>query len=80
MLSTSLILLDEFWRSIEAKFPGDVLIALPRKDQLFIFDAGDPTAKERARALINVTTQENFNLLSLKLYARRSGKIKLVQE
>jgi uncharacterized protein YtpQ (UPF0354 family) len=80
MLSTSLILLDEFWRSIETRFPGDVLIALPRKDQLFIFDDRDSTAKERARALIDVTTQENFNLLSQKLYARRSGKVVLTLE
>jgi uncharacterized protein YtpQ (UPF0354 family) len=80
MLSTSLILLDEFWQSIETRFPGDVLIALPRKDQLFIFDDGNSAAKERARALIDVTTQENFNLLSQKLYARRSGKIMLAPE
>jgi len=80
MLSTSLILLDEFWRSIETRFPGDVLIALPRKDQLFIFDDGNATAKERARALIDLTTQENFNLLSQKLYARRGGKIMLALE
>jgi uncharacterized protein YtpQ (UPF0354 family) len=80
MLSTSLILLDEFWKSIEARFPGDVLIALPRRDQLFIFDDGDPAAKTLARRLIDVTIRDNFNLLSQKLYARRSGKIVLVTD
>ena len=78
MLSTSLILLDEFWKSIETRFPGDVLIALPRRDQLFIFDEGDSAAKTVARRLIDATTRENFNLLSQKLYARRGGKIVLV--
>jgi uncharacterized protein YtpQ (UPF0354 family) len=73
MLSTSLLLLEEFWRSIATRFPGDVLIALPRKDQLFIFDAAHPEAMSVARRLIEVTTGENFNLLSPHLYARRGG-------
>jgi uncharacterized protein YtpQ (UPF0354 family) len=80
MLSTSLILLDEFWKSIETRFPGDVLIALPRRDQLFIFDDGNPTAKALARQLIDRTTKENFNLLSQKLYARRSGQFVFVTD
>ena len=78
MLSTGLILLDEFWKSIETRFPGDVLIAVPRRDQLFIFDDGNSSAKALARRLIDVTTRENFNLLSEKLYARRNGEIVLV--
>ena len=77
MLSTSLILLDEFWKSIETRFPGDVLIALPRRDQLFIFDDGNAAAEAMARRMIDVTTRDNFNLLSQKLYARRHGKIVL---
>jgi hypothetical protein len=80
MLSTSLILLEEFWKSIEHRFPGDALIALPRRDQLFIFDEGNSAAKAVARRLIDVTIRENFNLLSHKLYARRSGKIELVTD
>lgn len=76
MLSTSLILLDDFWRSIAARFPGDVLIAIPRKDQLFIFDDdGSPATRASARRLIEVTIEEDFNLLSPLLYARRGGKI-----
>lgn len=74
MLSTSLILLDEFWNSISARFPNDVLIGLPRKDQLFVFDDG-PKAEAGLRYLIDVTFKENFNLLSPMLYARRQGKI-----
>jgi uncharacterized protein YtpQ (UPF0354 family) len=80
MLSTGLILLDEFWKSIETRFPGDVLIALPRRDQLFILDDGNSAAKALARRLIDVTTRENFNLLSDKLYARRNGEIVLVAD
>ncbi|HKQ45418.1 MAG TPA: DUF1444 family protein [Rhizomicrobium sp.] len=80
MLSPSLILLDEFWKSIEPRFPGDVLIALPRRDQLFIFADGSPQVTAMARHLIDVTIDENFNLLSSNLYARRGGKIVLVTD
>jgi len=74
MLSPSLLLLDEFWQSIADRFPGDVLIALPRKDQLFIFD-DDPKGEAVARRLIELTIEEDFNLLTPQLYARRKGQI-----
>ncbi len=79
MLSTSLILLDDFWKSVATRFPGDVLIALPRKDQLFLFD---DNAKVRAgvRRLIAATIDENLNLLSPQLYARRGGTIVAVPD
>jgi uncharacterized protein YtpQ (UPF0354 family) len=80
MLSTGLVLIDEFWTSIEGRFPGDVLIALPRRDQLFIFEDGNSAARALARRLIGVTTRDNLNLLSQKLYARRGGKIVLVTD
>jgi hypothetical protein len=74
MLSPSLILLDEFWASVAARFPGDVLIALPRKDQLFVFD-DSTVALTLARRLIAATVEEGFNLLTSNLYARRGGKV-----
>ena len=81
MLSTSLILLDDFWKSVAARFPGDVLIALPRKDQLFLFDDdGNAGSRAAVRGLIDATIEENFNLLSPQLYARRGGKIVAVSD
>lgn len=74
-LSTGLLLVDEFWKSIEARFPGDVLVAIPRRDQLFIFDDSDPKTEAVARRLIKATYAEGFNLLSPRLYARRRGQI-----
>ncbi|MBP8233675.1 DUF1444 family protein [Rhizorhabdus sp.] len=79
MLSPSLLLLDEFWQSIAARFSGDVLIALPRKDQLFLFE-DDPRHAAAARRLIELTIEENFNLLTPQLYARRKGKVVAVSE
>ncbi|MBT9288548.1 DUF1444 family protein [Prosthecodimorpha staleyi] len=76
MLSPSLLLLDEFWTSIADRFPGDVLFAIPRRDQLFIFDeAGASKNEEVARRLIKLTIDDGFNLLSPQLYARRNGRI-----
>lgn len=74
-LSTSLILLDEFWKSIENQFPGDVLIALPRTDQLFLFDASNRDAPEMARQIIEATIKDGFNLLSETIYERRDGRL-----
>lgn len=73
MLSPSLILLSEFWDSIKFRFPKDALIAIPRRDQLFIFD---DTAEGRsvARKMIKVTIDEGYGVLSSTLYARRGGK------
>ena len=81
MLSTSLILLDDFWKSVAARFPGDVLIALPRKDQLLVFDDnGNAALRAGIRRLIDATFEDNFNLLSRQLYARRGGKIVAVAD
>jgi uncharacterized protein YtpQ (UPF0354 family) len=75
ILSTSLVLLDEFWLSIKSEFPGDVLFALPRRDQLFVFDASNPQAQSAARQMIDVTFKDGFNLLSDKIFERRNGKL-----
>ncbi|RUV31628.1 DUF1444 family protein [Mesorhizobium sp. M7A.F.Ca.MR.148.00.0.0] len=75
MLSTSLILVDDFWLSIKPQFPGDVLFALPRRDQLFVFDAGNPQAQSAARQMIDVTFKDGFNLLSDKIFERHNGKL-----
>jgi uncharacterized protein YtpQ (UPF0354 family) len=74
LLSTSLILLDDFWKAVADRFPGDVLIALPTKDQLFLFD-DKPQVRAGVRRLIDATIQDSQNVLSPRLYARRGGKI-----
>jgi uncharacterized protein YtpQ (UPF0354 family) len=79
MLSPTLILLDEFWTSIADRYPGDALIAVPRRDQLFIAN-DDVNGRSLVRQLINVTFAEDFNLLSQRIFARRDGKIVAVDE
>jgi hypothetical protein len=77
MLSSSLILLDEFWVSVESTVSSDVYFALPRRDQLFILDAKFQNAIPKLRKLIVITEQDGFNLLSNRLYRRREGKLEL---
>ena len=74
LLSPTLILLDEFWKSISDRYPGNVLIAVPRRDQLFLFN-DDEQGLALAHRLIDVTFRDGFSLLSNKLFARRNGKI-----
>lgn len=80
ILVTGLILLDDFWNKIKPDFPGDVLVAIPRRDQLFIFDAANPNAAGEARRLIDATFEDNFNLLSEHIYQRRNGKLEVFAE
>lgn len=78
-LSTSLMLLDDFWKAVSQEYPSDVLIALPRTDQLFVFDAANPRASEAARILIGATFRDGFNLLSEQVYQRRDGKLSIFE-
>lgn len=78
MLSPTLILLDEFWASIPKRYSGDVLIAMPRRDQLFIVD-DNASGKEQAQRIIEVTLPDDFAILSGQLFARRGGKIVVVE-
>jgi uncharacterized protein YtpQ (UPF0354 family) len=79
MLSPTLILLDEFWTSIADRYPGSALIAVPRREQLFIVN-DDVNGRALARRLIEVTFKEDFNLLSRRIFARRNGKIVAADE
>lgn len=78
-LTTSLVLLDEFWEIIDAEYPNGCIFALPRKDQLFIFDINDVNAMQLATNMVRVTFEDDFNLLSSQLFSRRNGVIGLVE-
>jgi len=79
LLATSLVLLDDFWKSVANRFPGDVLIALPRREQLFLFD-DKPELHSGIRRLIEASAEDGSGLLSPQLYARRNGKIVAVPD
>lgn len=79
LLSTGLILLDDFWKAVADRFPGDVLIALPSRGEIFLFD-DKPELHAGIRRLIDATGQDGAAILSARLYARRGGKIVAVDD
>ena len=72
-LGPSLVLFDEFWTQADKDFPQGCVIAIPRRDQLFLLDLADPNVVENARQLVQVTFADNFNLLTTELYLRKEG-------
>ncbi|WP_026942356.1 DUF1444 family protein [Hellea balneolensis] len=78
-LTTSLVLLEEFWDIADAEYPNGCIFALPRKDQLFIFDINDVNVMQLATNMIKVTFEDDFNLLTSQIFSRRNGVIGLVE-
>ena len=65
--NASLILVDEIWRKENFKIEGDIVIAIPNKDSLFITDSRNEVAVEKLKAIIqNYNTSENS--ISKNLY------------
>lgn len=78
ILSPSLILVDEFWEQAKPKVSDDVYFAIPRRDQLFLLSAQNADALPALRKLVELTFEDNFNLLSEEIFRRRGGKIETV--
>lgn len=74
-LASGLVLLDEFWSTVDPKLAHDPLIVVASYDQLFLVDASNQQAEALARQLVEFTFQDGFNLLSDQLYQRRNGRI-----
>ncbi|MBN9275470.1 MAG: hypothetical protein J0J15_35570, partial [Mesorhizobium sp.] len=76
----ALLLTDKFWALIEPQFPGGVVIAIPRRDAIFVFDKRLPKALRIARALIAKVFQDEPDLLSEYIFERRDGTLQVVAE
>lgn len=76
-LSTSLVLLDSFWDSLDNKYPEGAIFVVPRMDELFVIDAAIPGAANIARDVIRITFKEGFSLLSDEVYIRRNNRIQI---
>ena len=73
-LTSSLILLDEFWDHVERSYGEDFIFIMPRKDQIMTFDPQAPNGLDYAKRMIEVTFEEDFNLLSNMVFLRTQGK------
>lgn len=74
-LTNSLALMPEFWAIVRARFGDDFIFAIPRRDQLFVFDAKRSNSKASAISLIQATFAQNHNLLSPQVFELDNGKI-----
>ncbi|EJM98909.1 hypothetical protein PMI41_04672 [Phyllobacterium sp. YR531] len=78
-LSTSLVLLDSFWGSLDNKYPKGAIFVVPRMDELFVIDAAIPGAADIARDVVRITFKEGFSLLSEEVYIHRNNKIQVFE-
>ncbi|PWK75695.1 hypothetical protein [Aminobacter sp. AP02] len=74
-LTPSLVLLDDFWSSVDRAMAHEPLIVVASYDQLYLRDSSNPQADDIALKLIEFTYQDGFNLLSDKVYQCRNGQI-----
>lgn len=79
-ISPALLLTDKFWALLGPQFPEGVLIAIPRRDSIFVFDKRLPNAIQIARALIDKVFKGESDLLSEYVFERRDGKLLVVAE
>jgi hypothetical protein len=79
-ISPALLLTDKFWALLGSQFPNGVLIAIPRRDAIFVFDRRLPNATQMARTLIDTIFKTEPDLLSEYIFERRDGKLQVVAE
>jgi len=79
LLTSSMVLLDEFWEYLEERHGPEFLFALPRKDQFFVVEPSNPEQMDVAKWLINATWEDGFNLMSPLVHKRAGGKIEPVK-
>jgi len=79
-ISPALLLTEKFWALIEPQFPDGVLIAIPRRDAIFVFDKRLPNAAQIARTLITKVFRDEPDLLSEYVFERRDGTLQVVAE
>lgn len=77
-LAPSLVLFEEFWDAADKDYPNGCIIAMPRRDQLFLIDLSDPNAVQNAQHLVRVTFGDDFNLLTPQLFVRKAGAISIL--
>jgi len=75
-LTPGLLLLDEFWRILEKRFPAGMLAIVPRRDQLFVIDKRRDDAAQLARRLVEATFEDGFGLVSEQIFEWRDGALK----
>ncbi len=78
LLTSGMALLPEFWQILKRRHGSEFLFALPRKDQLFVFEPSFHKQMTAAKMLVNATWDDNFNLLSPMTFKWVDGDIEVL--
>ncbi|MBZ9869205.1 hypothetical protein LB515_27840 [Mesorhizobium sp. CA15] len=79
-ISPALLLTDKFWALLEPQFPEGVVIAIPQRDAIIVFDKRLPRAVQIAHVLIANVFRSEPDLLSEYIFERRNGTLQIVAE
>lgn len=83
-LEAAIILMDSFWEQVHPLFNGDLVIAVPARDLLFITSAGNTEAIVYLKDLVKgyFENPESQGLLSKGLFLKNEGDptLKLVEQ
>jgi uncharacterized protein YtpQ (UPF0354 family) len=71
---SSLLLLPDIWRTEELNFTGDIVVAVPALDKMFVADSNDPAAVQRLQSKATEELQSAVWPITEKLFVMREGK------
>ena len=69
----SLLLLDDVWTALADDVKGDLVVAVPARDLLFVTGSSDAAGIERVKAMTADAFARQDNAISSGLYVRRDG-------
>lgn len=71
---SSLLLLADIWRKDELNFSGEIVVAVPALDKMFVADSNDPAAVERLQSRATEEFKAAHWPVTDKLFVMRGGK------
>jgi hypothetical protein len=70
----SLLLLDEVWAQLASEVKGEVVVAVPTRDLLFVTGSEDAAGLERVKEIVaDALSRPQQHALTNQLYVRRAG-------
>ncbi|WP_342361139.1 DUF1444 family protein [Terrarubrum flagellatum] len=74
---SSLLLFDDIWTGGQIKVKGEIVVAIPARDKLFVTGSLEPTRLAQTRAAATNTLKESAYPLTDRLFVYRKGRFEL---
>jgi uncharacterized protein YtpQ (UPF0354 family) len=71
---SSLLLLDSIWRSGQMNVQGDMVVAIPARDLLWVTGSGSPQGIDKMKQMVKKASSESPYKLTSQLFVYRNGK------